>query len=131
MVCQFSIFSQIPKKQVKSNASLLTCFFYIKSSVSKASLNDLRSFSGLYHVAGDMSSSIGKISSLPAIISKQHTSFESRENPLKLPAGPIALKPGPILFIVVTTELIVVIISNPSSDIMSTETTKTHRYATR
>ena len=50
----------------------------------------------------------GKISSLPASMSKQNTSLENTENWEKFPAGPTPPIPGPILFSVAITELNVV-----------------------
>ena len=75
-------------------------------------------------VAGANKTSIGNTSKRPASISKIYTSFEKSLNPANEPAGPTAPSPGPMLFIVATTEVKFVVKSKPSKDINKSDTTK-------
>ena len=59
----------------------------------------------LRHVIGANKRSIGKISNLPANISKINTSFDHHEKSWKEPIGPTAPSPGPILFKVAVTDV--------------------------
>ena len=58
--------------------------------------------------------SIGYISSLPANIQNEKTNLLIGEKAAKLPVGPTNYNPGPILLIVVITDVTVVTISKPS-----------------
>ena len=65
----------------------------------------------LLQVLGISSISIGKSSSLPNSISKVNTIFDIGEKIEKFPEGPISPSPGPILFTVAMTEVMVVEVS--------------------
>ena len=69
--------------------------------------------------------SIGKSSSLPAIILKVRTSFESEEKSAKFAAGPTPERPGPMLLMVAATAVKFVTRSRPSIVISSSETINT------
>jgi hypothetical protein len=72
-------------------------------------------------VAGANNTSIGKISNLPASISKIYTSLEKSLKNENEPAGPTSESPGPILFNVAKTDVKLVVISYPSREIKSNE----------
>ena len=82
----------------------------------------------LCHVPGLISTSMGKISSLPAIISKQKTYFDKSEKPAKFPVAPTASKPGPMLLIVAATAVKLVFMLKLSSEITRTDTMYTKIY---
>lgn len=65
-----------------------------------------------------MANKSGKISNLPNSIAKDNVNFDRFENSEKFPLGPTIPNPGPILPMQATTELKVVVKSNPSSDTM-------------
>ena len=71
-----------------------------------------------------MASKSGKISNLPNSIAKDKVSFDRFENPEKFPLGPTIPNPGPIFRMQATTELKVVVKSNPSSDTIRDNTNK-------
>ena len=71
-----------------------------------------------------MASKSGKISNLPNSIAKDKVSFDRFENPEKFQLGPTIPNPGPIFPMQATTELKVVVKSNPSSDTISDRTNK-------
>ena len=68
--------------------------------------------------------SIGKSSSLPAIILNVNTSFEKIEKSAKLEVGPTCERPGPILLMVATTAVKLVIRSLLSRVISNREVAK-------
>lgn len=79
----------------------------------------------LCHAEGEKNIRSGKISSLPASISKDKTNFEREEKFAKLYIGPTSPRPGPMLFKVAATAVKLVVRSNPSVRIMRREATKT------
>ena len=58
----------------------------------------------IFHVYGDISIRIGKISSLPSSIAKDNANLEKSLKAEKFEAGPTIESPGPILFIHATIE---------------------------
>ena len=70
----------------------------------------------------------GKISKRPAIIAKEKTHLEKSLNAAKLPFGPTAPSPGPMLLNVAATELKVVVKSRFSKEIKSTKMIKVKTY---
>lgn len=70
----------------------------------------------------------GKISSLPASISKISTHFARGENREKFPVGPTSSRPGPILFKVAATAVKLVVKSYASSPSIRTEPAKIKIY---
>ena len=76
---------------------------------------------------GAKSTSIGKSSSLPASISKISTIFEKSEKNQKFCVGPTALRPGPILLIVVSVAVKLVVESYPLKERRNTDTAKSDR----
>lgn len=91
----------------------------------------LKYLKGLLQVLGLIKTSIGNISSLPAIILKQKISFEKSENSEKLPYGPTFPIPGPMLFMVAVTAVKLVEKSKLSRDISKSETAKMPKYPIR
>lgn len=81
-----------------------------------------------FHAMGENRTSIGRNSSLPAIMSKQKTSLLNGEKPEKFPIGPTSPKPGPIFESVAITDVTDVIKSFPFMDISNVETTNTAEY---
>ena len=67
---------------------------------------------------------MGKISSLPANISKINTSLLNQEKQEKLPVGPTNSRPGPMLFMAETTAVKLVVGSRLSNDINNTDAAK-------
>lgn len=68
------------------------------------------------HVLLENKIRIGKISSLPASISKINTNFDNQLKSPKLQVGPTASSPGPILLKQDRTAVILVVIENLSID---------------
>ena len=60
---------------------------------------------------------IGIISSRPISITAERSSFEKAEYPAKLPTGPTASSPGPILLIHEMTAVALVVNEKPSTEI--------------
>ncbi len=81
-----------------------------------------------FQVPGESSSSMGKISSLPASISNMITNLDKTENELKLPIGPTSSNPGPILFKVAAIAVKLLVKSRLSSDISKTEKANINIY---
>ena len=69
----------------------------------------------------------GKISSLPASISKTRTIFEKSLKRPKFSDGPTSSRPGPMLLIVAATAVKFVVKSLPSNEMQSTDVKKTRK----
>ena len=81
-----------------------------------------------FQVVGEKRISIGNSSSLPANISNIKISFDGTEKNAKLPVGPTASSPGPILFMVAVTAVKLVTRLCPSSDSNRSEAVNTTIY---